>query len=93
MKQANKKGGNFQNILKETRAENNKTKRKFENCEKKTLKKIQTKKYNPIFSVSTFQRIRAGKKAALKSAFPTHCKLSTEIVSVSGIVTGEGIFT
>ena len=83
MKQANKKGGNFQNILKETRAEN----------KKKTLKKIQTKKSNPIFSVSTLQRIRAGKKAALKSAFPTHCKLSTEIVSVSGIVTGEGIFT
>ena len=38
MKQANKKGGNFQNILKETRAENNKTKRKFENCEKKNIK-------------------------------------------------------
>ena len=38
MKQANKKGGNFQNILKETRAETNKTKRKFENCGKKNIK-------------------------------------------------------
>ena len=35
-------------------------------------------------------KIRIGKKAALMSALPTHCKLSTETVSVSDVIIGEG---
>ena len=53
---------------------------------------MQTKKLNPIFSVSRLQKICVDKKAALMSALPTHCKLSTEAVSVSDIVIGEGFF-
>ena len=37
-------------------------------------------------------KIRIGKKAALMSALPIHCKLSTETVSVSDVITGEGTF-
>ena len=45
---------------------------------RKIIKKIQTKKSNPIFSVSTLQKIRVFRKAVSMSALPTHCKLSTE---------------
>ena len=59
---------------------------------KETLKKMHTKKPNPIFSVSTLKKIRFGKQAALTSARPTHCNMSTETVPVSNIVIGEDTF-
>ena len=59
---------------------------------RKKLKKIQTKKPNQIFSVSTLQKIRVFKKVALMFALPTNCKILTEIVSVSDTVIGEGTF-
>ena len=48
------------------------------------MKKIQTKTPNPIFSVSTLQKICVSKKVPLMFTLPTHCKLSTRNV--------EGIF-
>ena len=37
-------------------------------------------------------KICSGKKAALMTALPTHCKLPTETVSVSDMVIGKGSF-
>ena len=51
---ANKERKKCQSLLKETRVEHNKLTGNFKNREKK-LKEMQTKKPNPIFSVSTFQ--------------------------------------
>ena len=51
---------------------------------------MPAKKPNLIFSVPTLQKLRFGKKTALTSALPTHCKLSTKTVSVSYLVIGEG---
>ena len=69
--------------------------RKFQESRKKVKGNANQKTQSNIFSFnfSVLVSIRVGKKTALVSALPTHCKPSTETVSVSYIVIGEGTFS